>query len=473
MKDISADWLRSGEFAEIAGLKLRPVENVFLKDSPLLVVRAQAGAYYLQDGNNLHWILKRFLPGRHPGDGYAKAVGALIPRKPGLQTGYLRRVLSGDDVSQSGYYTPDFPSWIDKTVLMPQILDSDWAFLTDRIRSGVVTFPNDERLLLCRSLSEKIDILENNQLSHRDISSTNVFVDAKNLLVHLIDWDSVFHPSLDMPPNTVYGTCGYISPLVARSGKPDPRATWGPRADRFSLAVLNSELLALNAKSPSEEDGGMFSQDEIYERSGPGLDRILGVLRKSYPGSDSLLKRALDARSFDECPSPAEWLAFAGGPAKPIQFYSCFISYSNEDEEFARRLYSRLRDEGLRVWFAPEDAKAGVKLYEQVDEAIERHDRLLLVLSQNSLRSKWVEKEIRTARAFERKNGRRKLFPIRLTDHRTLHEWSCMDTVSGEDLADEVRSYFIPDFSTWKSYDDFERAFGRLLGALKPDEESR
>jgi hypothetical protein len=47
-----------------------------------------------------------------------------------------------------------------------------------------------------------------------------------------------------------------------------------------------------------------------------------------------------------------------------IQFYSCFISYSTRDEEFAKRLYSRMRDEHLRVWFAPEDIKGGEKLHE-------------------------------------------------------------------------------------------------------------
>ena len=96
------------------------------------------------------------------------------------------------------------------------------------------------------------------------------------------------------------------------------------------------------------------------------------------------------------------------------------------------------------------------------------HDRLLLVLSESCLCSKWVEQEIRRARGFERKGGPRKLSPIRLTDYETLQEWVCIDSISGEDLAEEVRSYFIPDFSNRKSHDDFERAFERLLNSLKP-----
>ena len=65
---------------------------------------------------------------------------------------------------------------------------------------------------------------------------------------------------------------------------------------------------------------------------------------------------------------------------EPIQFYSCFISYSTKDEDFAKRLHSKMRDHGLRVWFALEDVQGGKKLHEQIDEAIRVYDKLLLVL---------------------------------------------------------------------------------------------
>ena len=68
-----------------------------------------------------------------------------------------------------------------------------------------------------------------------------------------------------------------------------------------------------------------------------------------------------------------------------IEFYSCFISYSHRDEDFCKRLHSRMRDEHLRVWFAPEDIKSGQKIHEQVDQAIRVHDKLLVVLSEEGL----------------------------------------------------------------------------------------
>jgi len=92
------------------------------------------------------------------------------------------------------------------------------------------------------------------------------------------------------------------------------------------------------------------------------------------------------------------------------------------------------------------------------------------VLSDHSILSEWVMTEIRRAREAERKESRRKLFPIRLTDFRTLEEWKCPDSKSGQDLAEEVRQYFIPDFSNWMDHDAFERAFYCLLGDLKEEE---
>jgi uncharacterized protein YjbI with pentapeptide repeats len=158
------------------------------------------------------------------------------------------------------------------------------------------------------------------------------------------------------------------------------------------------------------------------------------------------------------------------GALQPIQFYSCFISYSTKDEEFARRLHERMRAEKLRVWFAPEDVQGGKKLHEQIERAIQVHDRLLLVLSENSIHSEWVMTEIRNALKVEKKDGRRKLFPIRLCDFDTLRRWECVDADFGKDLANEVRQYFIPDFSNWKNHDDFEPAFAKLLRDLRASE---
>ncbi len=174
------------------------------------------------------------------------------------------------------------------------------------------------------------------------------------------------------------------------------------------------------------------------------------------------------------CGVPDEFIAYIPsliGAQQAIQFYSCFISYSGKDEDFARRLYSRMRDEHLRVWFAPEELKGGEKLREQIDRAIQVHDRLLIVLSEHSLCSRWVETEIRRAHATELREKRRKLFPIRLVSYERLQAWECFDSDTGEDLAREVREYYIPDFTNWKEHDSFETEFAKLLKALRAAEQ--
>ena len=99
--------------------------------------------------------------------------------------------------------------------------------------------------------------------------------------------------------------------------------------------------------------------------------------------------------------------ALSGRHAGPDPVLLVFISYSTKDEDFAKRLHSRMRDEGLRVWYSPEDIKGGQKLHEQIDQAVRVYEKLLLVLSPNSMNSEWVKTEIRKARKIEIKEGQR------------------------------------------------------------------
>ncbi len=94
-----------------------------------------------------------------------------------------------------------------------------------------------------------------------------------------------------------------------------------------------------------------------------------------------------------------------------LQFYSCFVSYSSKDQDFAERLHADLQDTGVRCWFAPEDLKIGARTRPAIDEAIRVRDKLLLILSEKSIESDWVEKEVETA--FEEESRRKEtvLFP--------------------------------------------------------------
>ncbi|MCF8032660.1 MAG: toll/interleukin-1 receptor domain-containing protein [Desulfarculaceae bacterium] len=147
--------------------------------------------------------------------------------------------------------------------------------------------------------------------------------------------------------------------------------------------------------------------------------------------------------------------------SQPFNFYSCFISYSSNDDDFAHRFHADLQENKVRVWFAPEDMKIGDKIWDSLDQTIRVHDKLLLVLSEQSIESDWVEDEVTTAFEEERRRKKTVLFPIRLDD-------SVMDTK--KPWAAKVRQRHIGDFTDWKNHDSYKKAFDRLLRDLKASE---
>lgn len=116
----------------------------------------------------------------------------------------------------------------------------------------------------------------------------------------------------------------------------------------------------------------------------------------------------------------------------------------------------------MRCWFAPEDLKIGAEIRVGIDESIRLHDKLLLVLSETSVKSQWVQQEVETALAKEREQGRTVLFPIRLDD-------AAMQINTGwPAYLKNTRN--IGDFTHWKDHDSYQKAFARLLRDLKAEE---
>ena len=144
---------------------------------------------------------------------------------------------------------------------------------------------------------------------------------------------------------------------------------------------------------------------------------------------------------------------------QPIQFYSCFISYASEDEALAKRLHADLQDKGVRCWFAPEDLKIGDKFRVRIGEAIQTYEKLLLLLSEYSMTSTWVEDEVEAALERESECKDPILFPIRLDD-------TVMESETGWAAAIR-RSCHVGDFCNWKDHDEYQKGLERLLRDLE------
>jgi hypothetical protein len=146
---------------------------------------------------------------------------------------------------------------------------------------------------------------------------------------------------------------------------------------------------------------------------------------------------------------------------EPIQFYSCFISYSSKNQDFAERLHADLQAKGVRTWFDREHLKIGDKIRHGINEAIRVHDKLMLVLSENSIASDWVEGEVEAALERERREKRTVLFPLRLDD-------AVMEAPTG--WASHIRqTRHIGDFRGWENNAAYQSSFARLIRDLKPE----
>jgi TIR domain-containing protein/pentapeptide repeat protein len=148
--------------------------------------------------------------------------------------------------------------------------------------------------------------------------------------------------------------------------------------------------------------------------------------------------------------------------AHPIEFHSCFISYSNKDDGFATELHNKLQGHNVRCWKDSEDLKIGDRFQEEIERAIRIHDKLLVVLTENSVESSWVEREVQAAFEKEHRQKLTVLFPIRLDD-------AVMDC-SRAWAVDIRRTRHIGDFRQWKDHDSFQKSLDRLLRDLRSHE---
>ncbi|HTS36210.1 MAG TPA: hypothetical protein VMH04_11085 [Candidatus Solibacter sp.] len=73
------------------------------------------------------------------------------------------------------------------------------------------------------------------------------------------------------------------------------------------------------------------------------------------------------------------------------------------------------------------------------------------------------------ARRRERAENKRVLFPVRLVSFDALRDWELVDADEGRDLAKEIREFYIPDFSEWKSHDLYVRELEKLLRDLRTE----
>ena len=141
-----------------------------------------------------------------------------------------------------------------------------------------------------------------------------------------------------------------------------------------------------------------------------------------------------------------------------IQISPLFISYSHADTAFVEKLEPQLTKLGIRFWRDIHNATAG-RLETQVDRAMRQNPTVILILSENSTNSDWVEHEARLARDLEKEIGRDVLCPIALDASWKSAKWP-------KRLMEQIMEYNILDFSKWKDDRFFEQVFNKMISGL-------
>ena len=96
--------------------------------------------------------------------------------------------------------------------------------------------------------------------------------------------------------------------------------------------------------------------------------------------------------------------------------HNLFLAHSSKDKEFAKNIYNDLISLGFRVWFDEVEMEPGDSLIGKIGSAIRSSMNLAVLISRNSLKSLWVEKEVSVAMTGQLAGSKIKVIPIRLDD---------------------------------------------------------
>ena len=319
--------------------------------------------------------------------------------------------------------------------------------------------------------------LQRAQLDQCDLSWAsliNAYMDGVSLNEASLSYSQL--NAARMPMGSLRGArCYGTSFLWVKLNQASLRAATLQNADCFGTVLTGADLRETDLRQASFRwatlEGADLSGALLDRTSFDAVDlrRVLGLEDVIHRGPSTI---GLDSLIMSQGAIPEAFLRGTGASdtliayaqslaVTPIQFCTCFISHSSADNRLARRLYADLQAAGVRCWFAPEDLRIGERFRQEIDDAIRLYDKLLVILSCNSLESSWVETEVESAQEKERQTRKTVLFPIRTDDAvmESPRAWA----------ADIRRTRHVGDFRGWESTAAYETALDRLLRDLKAD----
>jgi WD40 repeat protein len=94
--------------------------------------------------------------------------------------------------------------------------------------------------------------------------------------------------------------------------------------------------------------------------------------------------------------------------------HDIFISHCSEDKDVVGDLAKRLKRKGIRVWYDEWGIPFGAEISESINNGVEKSYLLILAMSENALKSRWVKNEVDLFLIDDPDNAECRLIPIRL-----------------------------------------------------------
>jgi hypothetical protein len=93
-----------------------------------------------------------------------------------------------------------------------------------------------------------------------------------------------------------------------------------------------------------------------------------------------------------------------------------FLSHSSKDKPFIRQLATDLSKQGISVWLDEQKILVGDSITEKISQGLAQSDYFLIALSEHSVNSQWVSKELNTALVNEIEKRKVKILPLKLSE---------------------------------------------------------
>lgn len=127
--------------------------------------------------------------------------------------------------------------------------------------------------------------------------------------------------------------------------------------------------------------------------------------------------------AYDVLKSKVKFKSFPSSEELKHQIYNVsyrpprtFISHSSGDNKIAKKIANSLVERGYAVWLDEWEIKVGDSIIDKMNKGIVESDFLMILLSQNSIKSDWVTVELNAAKMKEMSKKKVFILPVLLED---------------------------------------------------------